>query len=58
MLYYKMTSIFYNVFTNEELEYLNQLPDVIIAKAKLNSNAASSVVYFNINYFLFFLNYS
>ena len=49
MLYYKMTSIFYNVFTNEELEYLNQLPDVIIAKAKLNSNAASSVVYFNIN---------
>ena len=43
-----MTSIFYNVFTNEDIEYLNQLPEVTEARSTLNSGAASSVVYFNI----------
>jgi hypothetical protein len=47
-LLYKMTSIFYNLFSNEEIEYLNQLPEVIEAKAKVNKSLTSSVVYFNI----------
>jgi len=43
-----MVSIFYNVFTNEELEYLSQLPEVAEAKSKINNNLNYSVVYFNI----------
>jgi hypothetical protein len=43
-----MTSIFYNVFTNEDIEYLNQLPEVIEAKEKLNQNSKTGVVYFTI----------
>ena len=43
-----MASIFYNVFSNEELEYLNQLPEVAEAKAKINTNSTHNVVYFTI----------
>jgi hypothetical protein len=43
-----MTSVFSNIFSNEEIEYLSQLPEVSEAKAKLNSQSASSVVYFSI----------
>jgi len=43
-----MASIFYNVFSNEELEYLSQLPEVAEAKAKINTNPTHNVVYFNI----------
>jgi hypothetical protein len=43
-----MASIFYNIFSNEELEYLSQLPEVAEAKAKINTNSTHNVVYFNI----------
>lgn len=43
-----MTSIFYNVFTNEEIDYLNQLPEVSEAKEKLNKTLPHNVVKFNI----------
>ena len=43
-----MASIFYNVFSNEELEYLSQLPEVAEAKAKINTNSTHNVVYFTI----------
>jgi hypothetical protein len=43
-----MASVFSNIFSNEEIEYLNQLPEVTEAKATLNTNSSSSVVYFNI----------
>jgi hypothetical protein len=43
-----MSSVFYNVFSNEEIEYLTQLPQVNAAKDKLNTSAPSSVVYFTI----------
>jgi len=43
-----MSSVFYNVFSNEEIEYLTQLPEVIAAKEKLNASAPSSTVYFNV----------
>jgi len=43
-----MSSVFYNVFSNEEIEYLTQLPEVITAKEKLNASAPSSIVYFNV----------
>jgi hypothetical protein len=43
-----MASVFYNIFSNEEIEYLGQLPEVSDAKAKLNSQSSSSVVYFSI----------
>jgi hypothetical protein len=43
-----MASIFYNVFSNEELEYLSQLPEVAEAKAKINTNSNHNVVYFTI----------
>jgi len=43
-----MSSVFYNVFSNEEIEYLTQLPEVIAAKEKLNASAPSSIVYFNV----------
>jgi len=43
-----MASVFYNVFSNEEIEYLTQLPEVSAAKDKLNSSNPSSTVYFNV----------
>lgn len=45
-----MTSVFYNVFTDEEIHYLEQLPEVIAAKERLNKTftSTSSVIYFNI----------
>ena len=43
-----MTSIFYNIFTNEEIAYLNQLPQVNEAKEKLNKTSSHNVVKFNI----------
>jgi len=43
-----MTSIFHNLFSNEDVEYLIQLPEVAEAKDKLNYSAPSSVVYFTI----------
>lgn len=43
-----MASVFSNIFSNEEIEYLNLLPEVTTAKAKLNSQSSSSVVYFSI----------
>lgn len=43
-----MASVFYNVFSNEEIEYLTQLPQVSAAKDKLNSSNPSSTVYFNV----------
>jgi len=43
-----MASVFYNVFSNEEIEYLTQLPEVSAAKDKLNSSITSSTVYFNV----------
>jgi hypothetical protein len=43
-----MTSSFTNVLTSEELEYLNQLPEVLEAKAKLDAYTTSGRVYFTI----------
>uniref|UniRef100_A0A6C0JFY8 Hedgehog/Intein (Hint) domain-containing protein n=1 Tax=viral metagenome TaxID=1070528 RepID=A0A6C0JFY8_9ZZZZ len=43
-----MASVFYNVFSNEEIEYLTQLPEVSAAKVKLNSFNPPSTVYFNV----------
>jgi hypothetical protein len=43
-----MASVFYNIFSNEDIEYLSQLPEVTEAKAKINNNSNYSVVYFNI----------
>ena len=44
-----MTSIFSNVFSNEDIEYLTQLPEVIDAKSKMHPTSNSSVVYFKIS---------
>jgi hypothetical protein len=43
-----MASSFTNVLTSEELEYLNQLPEVMAAKAKLDSYTTNGRVYFTI----------
>jgi hypothetical protein len=43
-----MASVFYNVFSNEEIGYLTQLPEVSAAKDKLNTSNPSSTVYFNV----------
>jgi len=43
-----MSSVFHNVFSNEEIEYLTQLPEVTAAKEKLNTSAQFSRVYFNV----------
>jgi len=40
-----MTSIYTNVLSTEELQYLNNLPEVLTAKAKLDSRS-SGMVYF------------
>ena len=42
-----MTSILENVLSNEELEYLNNLPEVLVAKASL-ATRASGTVYFSV----------
>ena len=42
-----MTSIFANVLSSEELQYLNTLPEVIAAKASLDSRA-SGMVYLSV----------
>jgi hypothetical protein len=42
-----MTSIHTNVFSLEELQYLNNLPEVLIAKAKLDARI-SGMVYFSV----------
>ena len=42
-----MTSIYKNVFSNEELEYLNTLPEVLVAKASIDSKQ-SGMVYFSV----------
>lgn len=42
-----MTSIYANVLSNEELHYLNNLPEVLRAKASLN-NRPSGLVYFSV----------
>jgi hypothetical protein len=43
-----MSSIFTNVLSNEELEYLNNHPEVILAKSTLDSQL-SGKVYFSVN---------
>jgi hypothetical protein len=43
-----MSSVFYNIFSNEEIEYLTQLPEVIAAKENLIASSPSSTVYFNV----------
>lgn len=43
-----MANSYSNIFSNEYIEYLNQLPEVIAAKAKLNSSSSFSKVYFSI----------
>jgi hypothetical protein len=43
-----MSSVFYNVFSNEDIEYLSYLPEVTTAKEKLNTSAQFSIVYFNV----------
>ena len=43
-----MTSVFSNLFSDEIIEYLSQLPEVITAKEKLDAGRPSSVVYFTI----------
>jgi Hint domain len=43
-----MPSTFSNVFSNEDVEYLLQLPEVIAASAKLSPTSSSGVVYFKI----------
>jgi hypothetical protein len=42
-----MTSTYTNVLSSEELEYLNNLPEVLVAKASVDSRA-SGVVYFSV----------
>jgi hypothetical protein len=42
-----MASIYTNVLSNEELQYLNQLPEVLAAKASLD-NRPSGMVYFSV----------
>ena len=43
-----MPSLFSNVFSSEDLEYLTQLPEVIAAKAKLSASVSYDKVYFTI----------
>ena len=42
-----MTSTYPNVFSNEQLQYLNNLPEVLVAKAKLDTRT-SGMVYFSV----------
>ena len=43
-----MTSIYTNVLSNEELQYLNSLPEVLTAKASLDAST-SRIVYFSVS---------
>ena len=43
-----MSSTFSNVFSNEDIEYLLQLPEVLTASAKLSPASSSGVVFFKI----------
>ena len=43
-----MSSTFSNVFSNEYVQYLLQLPEVLKANAKLSPSSSSGVVYFKI----------
>jgi hypothetical protein len=43
-----MSSVYTNVLSNEELEYLNTLPEVLLAKASLDSRQ-SGMVYFSVS---------
>jgi Hint domain len=45
---YRMPSTFSSVFSNEDVQYLLQLPEVIAASAKLSPSSSSGVVYFTI----------
>jgi hypothetical protein len=42
-----MTSIYKNVFSNEELDYLNNHPEVLLAKSSLDSKL-SGKIYFSV----------
>ena len=42
-----MASIYTNVLSNEELDYFNNRPEVLVAKASLNSRQ-SGMVYFSV----------
>jgi hypothetical protein len=43
-----MASIYTNVFSTEDIQYLNQVPEVVAAKAKLDTYTANGMVYFSI----------
>lgn len=43
-----MSSVYRNVFTNEELNYLNNLPEVLAAKASLDAKQ-SGMIYFSVS---------
>ena len=45
---YRMASIFENLFSTEDIEYITQCPEVVAAKAKLDNFYSSGVVYFTI----------
>jgi hypothetical protein len=45
---YRMASIYTNVLSNEDIQYLNQLPEVVAAKAKLDTYTTNGMVYFSI----------
>jgi hypothetical protein len=45
---YRMPATFSNVFSNEDVQYLLQLPEVIAASAKLSPTSSSGAVYFKI----------
>jgi len=41
--------MFQNIFSKEDIEYINQLPEVINAKNKLDVNSSKGVIYFKIS---------
>jgi hypothetical protein len=43
-----MASIYTNVFSTEDITYLNKLPEVVAAKEKLDTYTANGMVYFSI----------
>ncbi len=45
---YRMASIYTNVLSSEDIRYLNQLPEVVAAKAKLDTYTANGMVYFSV----------
>jgi len=44
-----MTTIYSNIFSNEDIEYLTQLPEVVATKAKLDTYNSQGKVYFTIH---------